>query len=130
MNDRDGDYLRFRSLLRGHTLKEIPNGPEVKAYFVYRPGTTANAYSVVLFMGVVYLSSADHGAITLMPFEPDPLRWLDTHAFRLDTLEEVVPENLGYLVEEAERHPSASFFLAGIARFIELLRHRDSGADD
>lgn len=128
--NRDDDYDRFRTLLRGHTLKEIPTGREVQAYFVYRPGTTANAYSVVLFMGVVYLSSADHGAITLMPFEPNAIRWLDTHAFRLDTLEEVVPENLGYLVEEAERHPSASFFLAGIARFIELMRLRESVVDD
>lgn len=127
---RNAEYLRFQALLRGHTIKEIPTGPEVRAYFVYRPGTTANAYSVVTFMGVAHLSSADHGAIAFMPFEPDVLRWLDSHAFRLDTLEEVVPENLSFLVEEEERDPSGSFFLAAVGRFVELMRLRFDTEDE
>jgi hypothetical protein len=124
-----GHYLER---LRHHVLKEIPSGPGVKAFFCFRPSTTIDAFHLVVFKGVIYLSSAGHGALTLMPFEPDALVWLDDNAHTTDVLLEAVPQNMLELIIgccedddgslEEVYHDSIDFFFAALQRFVQLRR--------
>jgi hypothetical protein len=112
-----------------HTLKEIPTGPGVKAFFCFKPSTTTDAFNLVVFKGVIYLSSPDHGALTLMPFAPDALIWLQRNVHSEEALLEALPENLTFgltdrldISVEMYRHDSVEFFLAALRRFQALVR--------
>lgn len=108
--------------LQDHSLKEIPSGPGILAYFGYRSSTTTDAFNFVVFKGVIYLSAPDHGALTLMPFAPDAMTWLARNAHNPDALLEAVPQNLVEIVTgevededgtlEVVHHDSIDFFLA------------------
>lgn len=112
----------YLARLSEHSLKEIPAGPSVRAYFAYRSSTTTDAFNFVIFKGVIYMSAPDHGALTLMPFAPDALEWLSRNAHNPDALIEALPQNLVEIVTgeqededgsiEVLHHDSIDFFLA------------------
>ena len=118
--------------LRHHGLKEIPTGREVQAYFCFRPSTTTDAFNLVVFKGVIYLSSPDHGALTFMPFAPDALVWLERNAHDPESLMDVIPQNMLELIAgeiehedgtiEVVHHDSIDFFIAALMRFHVLWR--------
>jgi hypothetical protein len=125
--------MRHGYNLNNHTLKEIVSGREVRSFFCFRPSSTTDAFNVVIFKGVIYLSSPDHGALTLMPFAPDALIWLENNAHDDDALVAAVPDNLHRAVWQYEPDEEeyetiagltdgAQFFLAALRRFLLLLR--------
>lgn len=115
-----------------HSLKEIPSGPGIQAYFAYRSSTTTDAFNFLVFKGVIYLSAPDHGALTLMPFAPDALGWLSENAHNPDALLEAIPQNLVEIVTgeqenedgsiEVTHHDSIDFFLAAAMFVNRMLR--------
>ena len=118
--------------LSSHLLKVIPAGPGVHAFFCFRPTSTANAFNVLVYKGVIYLSSPDHGALTLMPFAPDALVWLERCVHDDEAIIEAIPENLiGSVLRETfepdteewlEPSDSTAFFIAALRRFVALRR--------
>lgn len=121
--------------LRHHGLKRIHAGLEVHAFFCFRPSTTTDAFNLVVFKGVLYLSSPDHGALTFMPFEPDALEWLNDNAHDPEALLEAVPQNALEIVTGQREHEDGSvelvhddsidFFLAALVTVNRLLRRDD-----
>jgi hypothetical protein len=116
--------MSYDDVLSHHTLKEIATGREVMAYFVYKPTTTTDAFNLLVFKGVIYLSSPDHGAMTFMPFAPDALTWLERSVHDNETLIAAIPENLSVSFGEVTED-SVDFFLAALRRF-HALRRREA----
>lgn len=106
------EIQEYLDRMHHHRLKEIPTGPEVQAYFCFRRGTTTDAFNFVVFQGVIYLSAPDHGALTLMPFEPDALLWLDRNAHNVEALLEAVPQNMLEIITGETEHEDGSIELS------------------